>query len=52
MNLEDLNPQKDAGFIIGRVLDLGNLKEWRAINDLYALDKITKTIENKVKDYL
>ena len=45
---EKLDMKKDVQFIIGRVLDFGNLKEWKAINDLYGLPKIRKTAENHI----
>ena len=48
VNLEDLDYQRDVEFIIGRVLDLGNLKEWRAIKNFYGLDKIKKVARKHV----
>jgi hypothetical protein len=37
-----LSAEKDAQFIIGRVLDFGNLKEWRLTERLYGKEKIIK----------
>lgn len=37
-----LDIKKDAEFIIGRVLDFGDLKEWKTIKKIYGLDKIRK----------
>lgn len=49
----DVNPEKlglkeSSRFVIGRVLDFGNLKEWRAIKDFYGLPKIKKVAESHV----
>lgn len=35
VNPEKLDTEKDAEFIIGRVLDYGNPKEWRTIKRIY-----------------
>jgi len=43
-----LDKQKNADFIIGRVLDFGNLKEWKAVKDFYGLSKIKKAAENHI----
>lgn len=45
--LWDANPKmldykKSANFVIGRVFDFGNLKEWRATRDFYGLAQIKK----------
>jgi len=40
VDFKKMNRQEDADFIIGRVLDLGNLKEWQAIKNFYGLSKI------------
>ena len=48
ISLKNLDEQKDADFIIGRVLDIGNLKEWKAVEDLYGLSKIKKAAENHI----
>lgn len=45
-NLKKLNYQDKAEFIIGRVLDFGNLEEWKAIQGFYGLSKI-KTVAKK-----
>jgi|SRR3989338_1873089 len=41
-NPRRLDVEKDYQFIIGRVLDFGNLKEWRLIKRLYDKEKIIK----------
>lgn len=48
INFKKLDIKKDAPFIIGRVLDLGNLEEWKNINNLYSLSKIRKVAENHI----
>ncbi len=40
INPKRLDTEKDAQFIIGRVLDFGNLKEWRLVEQLYGKEKI------------
>ena len=47
-NPKKLDEQKDAEFIIGRVLDFGNLKEWKAIKDFYGLTRIKKVIQRHI----
>jgi len=42
VNPERLDTEKDASFIIGRVLDFGDLDEWRAIKKIYGLERIRK----------
>jgi len=37
---ETLDEERDAEFIIGRVLDFGDLEDWRAVRDLYGYSKI------------
>ncbi len=49
----DVNPQhldieKNAPFIIGRVLDFGNLKEWRLAEQLYGKEKIAEVTKDHV----
>jgi len=48
VNIKKLDEKEDAEFIVGRVLDLGNLKEWKAIKDFYGLTKIKKTISKHI----
>ncbi len=40
VNPEKLDAEKDAQFIIGRVLDFGDLDEFRAVKKFYGLSKI------------
>lgn len=47
-NSERLDCQKDADFIIGRVLDFGNLKEWKTIKDFYGLTKIREVAKKYI----
>ncbi len=47
-NPKHLDTGKDAQFIIGRVLDFGNLKEWRLIEQLYGKEKIIKVVMDHV----
>jgi len=39
VNPKKLDIEKSADFIIGRVLDFGNLKEWRLVEQLYGRKK-------------
>lgn len=48
VNPKKLDYQKNAEFIIGRVLDFGNLKEWKVIKDFYGLPKIKKTAQGHI----
>ena len=48
VNPKKLDEQKDAEFIIGRVLDFGNLREWKAIKDFYGLAEIKKTVQRHI----
>ena len=43
-----LDFEKDAQFIIGRVLDFGNLKEWKIIEKFYGIEKIKKVAQNHI----
>ncbi len=47
-DFQKLDYQKDAGFIIGRVLDFGNLKEWKAIKNFYGLPKIKEITQKHI----
>jgi hypothetical protein len=47
-DFKKLDKQENADFIIGRVLDFGNLKEWRAVEKFYGLDKIKKAVKNHI----
>ncbi len=42
-NPRTLDYEKSADFVIGRVLDFGNLKEWKLARDFYGLRQIKKT---------
>jgi len=46
VDFKKLNSQKDAQFIIGRILDLGNLQEWKTIEKFYGLKKIKEVAQN------
>ncbi len=48
MDREKIDYQKDNEFIIGRVFDFGNLKEWKAIKDFYGLAKIRKAAQKHI----
>jgi hypothetical protein len=41
-NLRDIDERKHADFIIERVLQYGDLKDYRIIKDTYSLPRITK----------
>ena len=43
-----LDAEKNAQFIIGRVLDFGNLKEWEVIKNFYGLVKIRKVAQKHI----
>lgn len=42
VNPEEINFNKDASFIIERVLESGNTAEWQFIKQKYGLEKIKK----------
>jgi len=44
----ELNMEKHASYIIGRVLDYGRWEDWRFIHNYYGLDKI-KEISMDIK---
>ncbi len=48
VNSGKLNPEKDALFIIGRVLDYGNLQEWKVIKNFYGVEKIKNIIPKHI----
>ena len=48
VNPKKLDIEKSADFIIGRVLDFGNLKEWRLVEQLYGKEKIVKVAKDHV----
>ncbi len=48
VNVEKLDFEKNARFIIGRVLDFGNLDEWKKIRDFYGLARIKKEAKRHV----
>lgn len=45
---QKIDTQKNADFIIGRVLDFGNLKEWQAIKNFYGLSKIKEAAKKHI----
>lgn len=48
VNSEKLDTEKDAQFIIGRVLDHGNLKEWKLIKRIYGEPRIAGIAKNHI----
>src|SRR3989338_4629865 len=48
VNPERLDIEEDTSFIIGRVLDFGNLKEWRLVERLYGKEKIAEVARDHV----
>ena len=48
VNPKKLDIEKNAEFIIGRVLDFGNLKEWRLAEQLYGKEKIAEVAKDHV----
>ena len=48
VNPKRLDTEKDASFIIGRVLDFGNLKEWRLAEQLYGKERIAEVAKGHV----
>jgi len=49
----DVNPkrlalEKDAPFIIGRVLDFGNLQEWQLIKRFYGKERVVKVAKDHI----
>jgi len=48
VDLKKLDTRKDAKFIIGRVLDFGDLKEWVAVRQLYGMEKITRAAKSHI----
>lgn len=47
-NPKRLDMEKDNQFIIGRVLDIGNLKEWQLIKRLYGKKRVAKIARDHV----
>ncbi len=45
---KDIDLKKHAQFVIGRVLDFGNLKEWKTIKDFYGLEQIKKAAQKHI----
>ncbi|HON05568.1 MAG TPA: hypothetical protein PLB98_04265 [bacterium] len=43
-----LDFEKDAQFVIGRVLDFANLREWKIIEKFYGIEKIKKAAQNHI----
>ena len=43
-----LDIKQDADFIIGRVLDFGNLEEWKAVRDFYGIERIKKAAKRHI----
>lgn len=48
VDYKKLDYKKDANFIIGRVLDFGNLEEYKEILKFYGLSKIKKVAQNHI----
>lgn len=48
VNKETLDYEKSADFVIGRVLDFGNLQEWRLARDFYGLPQIKKAAQKHI----
>ncbi|MEW5805480.1 MAG: hypothetical protein AB1721_02015 [Patescibacteria group bacterium] len=43
-----LDFEKNADFIIGRVLDFGNLREWQAVKNFYGLIRVKKAAQKHI----
>jgi hypothetical protein len=41
-NISTMNIEKDAHYVIERVLERGNTTEWKAIKEIYGVDKIKR----------
>lgn len=48
VNPDELNSERDIHFIIGRVLDHGNLKEWKFIKHLYGESRIAEIAKEHI----
>jgi len=48
VNPENLDFEKNAQFIIGRVLDFGTLDEWKKIRGIYGLEKIREAARRHI----
>ena len=48
VNLKRLDVEKNSRFIIGRVLDSGNLKEWQLIKQLYGKKRVAQIAKGHV----
>lgn len=48
VNPEKLDAEKDAQFIIGRVLDFGDLNEWKLLKRLYEEKKIVDAAKQHI----
>lgn len=47
-DIEKLDAEQDAQFVIGRVLDFGNLAEWKHIQGLYGRKRIADAARRHV----
>jgi hypothetical protein len=45
VDFNKLDNEKNSNFIIGRVLDFGNLEEWKEIKNFYGIRKIKEVVE-------
>lgn len=48
VNFKAIDEKKSAPFIIGRVLESGNLEEWKLIKKIYRMKKITDVARSHV----
>jgi hypothetical protein len=48
VDFKKIDYQKETDFIVGRVLDFGNLKEWVAVKTFYGLPKIKKIAQKHI----
>ena len=46
VNVEELDAEKYPAFIIQRVLEYGEMNDWKLINSIYGLDKIVDVCKN------
>jgi hypothetical protein len=45
---QEIDVEKSADFIIGRVLDYGNKAEWKTVRDFYGEERIKETAQKHI----
>lgn len=48
VDIKKINEWEKPDFIVGRVLDFGNIQEWKTIKNLYSVKKIKETAKKHI----